>query len=136
MSRRIDHFVPIPLRFFEALTAGDLDSTAFLVGVLVAHRCYEVKNTANGVATFRLATLAALCDISDDTIERKIEDLQAGDWIDFERPRQGQRIGWKIWLKGLALDEEADARSAPPPHHLRKRHPSRAEVEFRRGGGR
>jgi len=51
VSVNVDHFVPVPLRFFEALTAGDLDSAHLMVGVLIAHRCYEVKNTAGGVAT-------------------------------------------------------------------------------------
>jgi hypothetical protein len=119
VSVNVDHFVPVPLRFFEALTAGDLDSAHLMVGVLIAHRCYEVKNTAAGVATVRLTTLADLCGVSDDTIERKLDGLRASGWIDFERPKQGQRIGWRIWLRGLSLDGGADTTSAPPPHDLR-----------------
>jgi hypothetical protein len=118
-SDHVDHFVPVPLRFFEALTAGDLDATHVMVGVLIAHRCYEVKNTAGGVATVRLTTLADLCGVSDDTIERKLDGLRASGWIDLERPKQGQRIGWRIWLRGLSLDRNADTSSVRPPHHLR-----------------
>ena len=115
----VDHFVPVPLRFFEALTAGDLRAAHVLVGVLIAHRCYEVKNSAAGVATFRLATLAEFCGVKVDTIQRKLEDLQEGGWIEFERPKQGQRIGWRIWLTGLAIDGEAVPTGASLPHHFR-----------------
>jgi hypothetical protein len=119
MSETVDHFVPVPLRFFEALTAGDLDPAHFIVGVLIAHRCYELRNTAGGVATVRLATLADLCGVSDDTIPRKLDDLRESGWIDFDRPKRGQRIGWRVWLKGLALNGEAHTTFAPAPHHLR-----------------
>jgi hypothetical protein len=111
-----DHFVPVPLRFFEALTAGDLDPGHFIVGVLIAHRCYEVRNTADGVATVRLATLADLCGVSHDTIQRKVEHLGERGWIGFEKPEPGQRIGWRIWLTGLARD---DASSTRATHELR-----------------
>jgi hypothetical protein len=114
-----DHFVPVPLRFFEALTAGDLDPVHLIVGALIAHRCYEVQNTAGGVATVRLATLADLCGVSHDTIQRKVDDLRERGWIDLERPNPGQRIGWRIWLTGLARDAEAEATSARATHELR-----------------
>jgi hypothetical protein len=136
----VDHFVPIPLRFVEALVAGDLDSTACLIGVLVARRCYEVKNTAGGVATVRLATLADLCGVTDDTIERKARWAQSKR---LDRLREAQ-AGAADWLADLAqrtlagrkCGDQLRATSAPPPHDLRKSPPSRAEVEFRRGTGR
>jgi hypothetical protein len=118
-SLAVDHFVPVPLRFFEALTAGELAPAQVMVGILIAHRCYEVRNTAGGVATVRLATLADLCGVTDDTIQRKLDVLRDGGWIDFERPKPGQRMGWRIWLKGLERNVEADPTSALAPQHLR-----------------
>jgi hypothetical protein len=116
VSEHVDHYAPVPLRFVDALNEGVLEPAHVLVGVLVAARCYEVRNTAGGVATIRLSTLAELCKVSDDKISRKLDDLRERGWIDFERPKPGQRIGWRIWLTELA---PSHLRSEPPPQHLR-----------------
>ena len=76
MSESIDHFAPVPLRFIEANRADELDATHVLVGTHLAAQCYEARNTADGVATVRLRTLADLCGKSTETIRKKLHDLR------------------------------------------------------------
>lgn len=111
MSKHVDHFAAIPLRFIRAHDAGELDAKHVLVGALVAARCYDVRNTADGVAGIRLAWLAELCEFSEETVRTKLRELEERGWIGFDAPRPGQRVGWRIWLEGLAVAE----RDADPP---------------------
>jgi hypothetical protein len=122
-----DHFVPVPLRFFEALTAGELDPGHFIVGALIAHRCYEVKNTASGVATLRLATLADLCRVSPDTIQRNSKTYKNAAGSTSNGPSKDNGSA------GESGSPNSRGKTTPTPHHLRTRPPTRAEVKFRTG---
>jgi len=75
------------------------------------------------VAAIRLSWLAELCEKHPKTIRLKLEDLRDRGWIDFEKPRPGQHIAWKIWLTGLVVvfDSTAPAQrqlSASSTKHL------------------
>jgi hypothetical protein len=116
--RDVDHFTAVPRRFTDAHIADELDATHVLLGLHLAARCYEVVNTAGGVAAVRLAVLAELCEVSNETARRKLHELRELGWIDFDAPEPGQRVAWRIWLTGLAREDESDARSTRAPYQL------------------
>jgi hypothetical protein len=103
----VDHFTAVPRRFTDAHIADELDAAHVVIGVHVAARCYEVRNTAGGVAALRLSALAELCGVSDETVRRKLHELRERRWIDFTPPGSGQRAAWRVWLTGLARDRES-----------------------------
>lgn len=109
----VDHFAPIPLRFIHAHEADELDAKHVLIGTLLAARCYQVRNTAGGIAASRLSALAELGECSEETVRTKLHELRERGWIDLEAPRPGQRAAWRIWLTGLALRDESSDRAAP-----------------------
>jgi hypothetical protein len=113
-QRPVDHFTIIPRRFTDAHIADEIDSTHLVLGVHIAARCYEVRNTSDGVAAIRLSSLAELCgDVSTETIRRKLHELEP-DWIACE-VGQGQRSAWRIRLTGLAHEADTDT---PLPRDL------------------
>jgi hypothetical protein len=115
-QKPVDHFTLIPRRFTDAHIADELDAVHVLIGLHIAARCYEVLNTSNGVAPIRLSWLAELCEVSEETVRRKLHELRDGGWLDFEAPAPGQRSAWRIWQIGLAHDEAGTSR-APQTYH-------------------
>jgi hypothetical protein len=110
----VDHFTVIPRRFTDAHIADEIDSMHLVIGLHIAARCYEVRNTSDGTAAIRLSWLAELCgDISTETIRRKLHELEP-DWIVCE-VGQGQRSAWRIRLTGLAQEPGT---ATPLPHDL------------------
>jgi len=116
VSERKDHFTLVPRRFTDAHIADELDAVHVLIGLHVAARCYEVINTSGGVAPIRLAPLAELCEVSEETVRRRLHDLRDWGWLGFEAPVPGQRSAWRIWLLGLA-HEGGDSTRAPQTCH-------------------
>jgi hypothetical protein len=115
-QKPVDHFTIIPRRFTDAHIADEIDHLHVLIGLHIAARCYEVRNTSHGVAAIRLASLAELCgNTSTETIRRKLHELEP-EWIACE-VEPGQRSAWRIRLTGLA--HEADTNTAPP-HDLHR----------------
>jgi len=113
-QKPVDHFTIIPRRFTDAHLADELDHLHVLIGLHVAARCYEVRNTSDGVAAIRLTQLAELCgNVSIETIRRKLHELEP-TWIACE-VEPGQRSAWRIRLTGLAHEAVADT---PHPHDL------------------
>jgi len=100
----VDHFTAVPRRFTDAHIADELDALHVLIGLHVAARCYEVRNTSGGVAAIRLSSLAELCERHPQTIRLRLESLKERGWIGFEKPKPGQHTAWKIWLTGLEVD--------------------------------
>jgi hypothetical protein len=119
-----DFFTMIPRRFTDAHIADELDAQHVLVGLHVAARCEQDRNTAGGVAAIRLAWLAELCEVSVETVRRKLHELRERGWIDFDAPDPGQRAAWKIWLTGLARGDQSDPNSTRAPHELHTDPPS------------
>lgn len=109
--RRSEHFAAIPLRFFYEWQAQELDALHVLVALYLVARCHEVVNTAAGVAVIRLAEIAELCGVDDETIRRRLHDLRDAAWVGFDDPRTGPGSRWRVWLTGLALRRASE----PPP---------------------
>src|SRR5215204_4016903 len=130
MSDHVDHFAPVPLRFLRAWEFGELDAQHVLIGLHLSACCYEVKNTADGVAAIRLNALAELTESHVETARRKMHELQDRDWINFEKPRQGQHTAWKVWLTGLARNDQQDANSTAVPQQFHTGTPSRVELKL------
>ena len=105
----IDFFGPVPIRFTDALRAEEIDALHWLLGGLLVTLCFEGKNTSPQGTVIRLRTLADLVNApgvinaSEETIRRRLHDLEAESWIACE-VRPGSAV-WRIRLDRLALSD-------------------------------
>jgi hypothetical protein len=68
VSKHDDHAVFIPIRFYDAFDLGEVTQRQFDLGVRIARRCYDVRNTSDGWAVVRLTPLAEEFDVSEEAI--------------------------------------------------------------------